>query len=392
MREIPAETAYLFRHALVREAAYELQPPGERAALHGLALAIIEELCGGAPEIESPRWSDRFELHATDPYALELAEHAELAGELAAGRAALYLYRAAKIESHGFRHRSALNLFTKLAGHTGASDYMRAVAHLDGGMLHYRLSDLPAALQSFDKATELIDPTRDVAGYMVLKSNRTIVESHSDNGPQVAAAHKEAAEFWAGRGDVKKQMLSMINYAVWHCEKGDHDVARDNLLRVIALSRETGYRRAEDAAVGTLAMLDSIDGREAEAEAGLERAIEIARDSRNLPVELSWVCSLANLYRQTDRLELAEQAYRDVIERAAANGLEARREFAEAYLAAALVQAGRMEEARRLWAPAWAATVARNDAYTTMHMRSGMNHALKLAGLPPLSEDGALPV
>ncbi len=391
MNEIPAETAYLFRHALVREAAYELQPPGERAALHALALAIIEELCGGAPEIESPRWSDRFEPHATDPYALELAEHAELAGEQASGRAALYLYRAAKIESHGFRHLSALQLFTKLAGHPGASDYMRAVAHLDGGMLHYRLSDLPAALQSFDQATELIDPTRDVAGYMVLKSNRTIVESHSDNGPQVAAAHKEAAEFWAGRGDLKKQMLSMINYAVWHCEKGDHDVARETLQGVVARAREAGYRRAEDAAVGTLAMLDSMDGRVEDAEAGLKRAIEIARDSRNLPVELSWSCNLANLYRQTSRLELAEKLYRDVIARAAANGLDARREFAEAYLAGVFVQAGRLEEARKLWEPAWAATVARNDAYTTGVTRSGMNHALKLAGLPPLSEDGTLP-
>ncbi|MCG3182035.1 MAG: hypothetical protein ICCCNLDF_00089 [Planctomycetes bacterium] len=391
MTEFSAETAYLFRHALVREAAYELQPPGERGKLHALALAIIEDLCGGAPGIESPKWSDRFEPHGTDPYALELAEHAELAGEQASGRAALYLYRAAKFESHGFRHQSALNLFTKLAVHPGASDYMRAVAYLDGGMLHYRLSDLPAAMESFDRATELIDPERDVAGYIVLKSNRTIVESHSDNGPQVAAAHKEAAEFWAGRGDVKKQMLSMINYAVWHCEKGDHDVARETLQEVVARAREAGYRRAEDAAVGTLAMLDSIDGRLAEAEAGLNRAIEIARESRNLPVELSWTCSLANLYRQQDRLELAERTYRGVIERAASNGLDARREFAEAYLAIVLVQAGRLGDARQLWEPAWAATVARNDAYTTMHMRGGMNHTLKLAGLPPLSEDGVLP-
>jgi tetratricopeptide (TPR) repeat protein len=388
---IPAETAYLFRHALVREAAYELQPPGERAALHALALAIIEELCGGAPEIESPRWSDRFEPHATDPYALELAEHAELAGEPSAGKAALYLYRAAELESRGFRHLSALQLFRKLAFHPGADEYMRAVAHLDGGLLHYKLGDLRSATREYDEAAKLIDPVRDITGYMVLKSNRVIVESHTDNGPQVADAHKEAAEFWGRRGDLKKQLLSLINFAVWHCEKGDHNVARETLQGVIARARESGFRRAEDAAVGTLAMLDSIDGRLAEAEAGLNRAIEIARESRNLPVELSWTCSLANLYRQQDRLELAERTYRGVIERAASNGLDARREFAEAYLAVVFAQAGRICDARQLWAPAWAATVARNDAYTTMHMRSGMNHALKLAGLPPLTPDGELP-
>ncbi|MBI2923414.1 MAG: hypothetical protein HYY18_20340, partial [Planctomycetes bacterium] len=37
-----AELAYVFRHALVRDAAYHLQMPGDRARLHGLAFALIE--------------------------------------------------------------------------------------------------------------------------------------------------------------------------------------------------------------------------------------------------------------------------------------------------------------------------------------------------------------
>jgi predicted ATPase len=47
VNELAAETAYLFRHALVREAAYELQPPGDRGRLHALVLQIIEDMCGG---------------------------------------------------------------------------------------------------------------------------------------------------------------------------------------------------------------------------------------------------------------------------------------------------------------------------------------------------------
>lgn len=60
-----AETAYLFRHAVVRDAAYGLQPPSERAVLHGLALDILEALPGMSPE----------------PIALELARHARTAHE-----------------------------------------------------------------------------------------------------------------------------------------------------------------------------------------------------------------------------------------------------------------------------------------------------------------------
>lgn len=39
-----AETAYVFRHALLRDAAYQLQLPGVRARLHALAAAILDEI------------------------------------------------------------------------------------------------------------------------------------------------------------------------------------------------------------------------------------------------------------------------------------------------------------------------------------------------------------
>ncbi|KAF0241532.1 MAG: hypothetical protein FD180_4389 [Planctomycetota bacterium] len=41
-----AEDAYVFRHTLLRDAAYQLQLPGDRARLHGLAFAVMEALCG----------------------------------------------------------------------------------------------------------------------------------------------------------------------------------------------------------------------------------------------------------------------------------------------------------------------------------------------------------
>ena len=50
------EQVYLFRHALLRDAAYQLQLPGDRARLHGLAVEVIEEVCGGrAPDASVPR-------------------------------------------------------------------------------------------------------------------------------------------------------------------------------------------------------------------------------------------------------------------------------------------------------------------------------------------------
>ncbi|MEK7466602.1 MAG: hypothetical protein AAB074_04235 [Planctomycetota bacterium] len=51
---ISAETDYLFRHALLRDAAYQLQLPGDRARLHAPAFSVLEELYGGRPPIPAP--------------------------------------------------------------------------------------------------------------------------------------------------------------------------------------------------------------------------------------------------------------------------------------------------------------------------------------------------
>ncbi|NUN50777.1 MAG: ROK family protein, partial [Candidatus Brocadiae bacterium] len=77
-----AEIAYLFRHALLRDAAYQLQLPGARARLHALALELIEIHLGGRPPALPPLAPGRSAPappHPTDPFALELAEHAALA-------------------------------------------------------------------------------------------------------------------------------------------------------------------------------------------------------------------------------------------------------------------------------------------------------------------------
>ncbi len=61
-----AEQAYLFRHALLREAAYELQPPTQRAALHAICLQLLATLAKARPELAGAM-------------ALELADHARAA-------------------------------------------------------------------------------------------------------------------------------------------------------------------------------------------------------------------------------------------------------------------------------------------------------------------------
>ena len=70
-----AESAYLFRHALLRDAAYQLQLPGDRARLHGIAFELIEALSGGRPPGLSPLDS---EARAVPPHRCDEVDAGEL--------------------------------------------------------------------------------------------------------------------------------------------------------------------------------------------------------------------------------------------------------------------------------------------------------------------------
>ena len=70
-----AERAYLFRHALMREAAYQLQLPGDRARLHELAADALEALYGAPAECGVDLES--FTPTAADPFPDETCTHLE---------------------------------------------------------------------------------------------------------------------------------------------------------------------------------------------------------------------------------------------------------------------------------------------------------------------------
>ena len=116
-----AEHIYLFRHALLRDAAYQLQLPGDRARLHALAFGVLEQIIGGPPQEQgriSPALATRPPLWAHGALALELAEHAQRAVELDAAfepHRARYLRRAAEHAEVQYLNAHAAQLWVKVA-------------------------------------------------------------------------------------------------------------------------------------------------------------------------------------------------------------------------------------------------------------------------------------
>lgn len=387
-----AETTYFFRHALVRDAAYELQIPGDRARLHKLALASIEHICGGGPPADETPWQPKPTPHPTDRFLPALVEHSSLAPDTleTRQRGALYIYRAAAQEVVGYRMQAALALLRRLVNHPGANDYLRARAHFHVGEILYRLGDLVGSKREYGNSEKYVDATRDEVAMTILRSCHTVVDSHSDNGPHVAQAHKEAADFWRARGDVSKLLGSLINFAVWHCEEGDQKLARETLLEVTELGRRHDVPLAMSSGHGLIALLDDNQNRPDLAEAGLREAIRLAREAGDPLRETTWLTNLGAVYREASRFDEAEECLSLAGAICDRYALETRGNFADGNRAGIMVQRGKPEAGRELWNRAWKRAIKRDDPYERKVLRSMMDDALKRAGQDPLPRDGFL--
>ena len=137
------EQAYLFRHVLVRDAAYQLQLPRQRAELHGLALRCIEK------------------LFANDLPALDLANHArdaQIKGTAAIGKLveteARYLLQAVKAARASFDLSLAMELAKRLSLLPVATDLLLD-ANIHLAELHQLAGRTQEALFHADKALAL---------------------------------------------------------------------------------------------------------------------------------------------------------------------------------------------------------------------------------------------
>lgn len=160
MHSPPAEQAYLFRHAVVRDAAYELQPPDNRAALHAHVIEIVEELVGG-------------DSRAQRSWAADLADHALRAQEAArtarlstlkhlAAAELKYLRIAAKHAEESWRLGDTATLMQLVADHPLVDELEKARAQhslgsalVPSGRVSEARTHLEAAIEGLLKCGDL---------------------------------------------------------------------------------------------------------------------------------------------------------------------------------------------------------------------------------------------
>lgn len=233
-----AEQAYLFRHALLRDAAYELQPPGDRARLHNLALEILELVLDEAARAE---------------LALELAGHARGAAQGAEGDARASLLRrelghlgnAAERARAGHRHADEAELCARLIAHEQVAPLplVQARLQLADACKHLgrTLDSLQAARQALHEAEQLGEPSLQVAALRAQAGAQETMGQYEQAAETLAEALQRLGPSGA---PALRCELSLAAATIDHAA-GEHARAEARVRETCRKARELGLSNLE---------------------------------------------------------------------------------------------------------------------------------------------------
>jgi tetratricopeptide (TPR) repeat protein len=432
-----AESAYMFRHALVRDAAYQLQLPSERARLHALAFHLTEKAFGGrAPE---PPAFDRseplsFKPHPTDNVAAELAWHAKLAvmdapdseTKVTPELLKLYLYRTARHAAKLYRHDEAITAWQDLEHLLDGAAKVKALIEL--GSLHLMTGRIRQARHLYEQVLDTLgDADNRSTKYLVLCNLALALqyggylEQAEQNLQQALAIQREdeglELEVLALQGlaniyqetwrlelaeDTYKQVLtiyrkgekrageglSLCNLALNYLKAGRKEVARQTCEDALRLIRELEHRPYEGVALGNLALIYQNSDLNKFAVSMYEQALTIHREVGNRRSEGIDLGNMAGVYLQIGQLGQAERIYRQAL----AMHQEVGNRFMEGAhkcdFGLCLLTQGRHEEAVLMWQNGASILRESGREHELQRKTDQMRQRCADANVPPLDEDG----
>ena len=252
--DVSAEQAYLFRHAVVRDAAYDLQLPSERAQLHGLALDVLESLPGvnqpsaGLELAHHARWA-REGARDAERYAEAERRHLRAGGDFARfnydyvaaldafqrlhalldndpPERALVADMMADVLQRLGRYTDSLPYFEEVRAHATNPELVgRALVHLAwiGQEMGRQVDDL---VTEGEQIAERADSHRLRIAFMMLRAHRMAFDG--DNAG-AAREMESVIEYTVRTNDVVQQLVAHGNAAQYETEAGNLESANAHL-------------------------------------------------------------------------------------------------------------------------------------------------------------------
>ncbi|MCB9933507.1 MAG: hypothetical protein H6841_08810 [Planctomycetes bacterium] len=302
-----AEQAYLFRHAVVRDAAYSLQLPGERALLHSFALAILEH----EPEAEAG-------------LAADLADHAREAATLAGAgtgeRELHYLRLAAAHAGRVYEPARQVELCRRVADHP-LCDPITAAEHLaDAGFTLLNLGRAAEAEEVVTRAISLAEAGGNRALQLSLRRQLMDVYKLTGRRAVMYAEMPGIVHELRKLGDSLALSQAELDLEDVFLQRGDREGALACAQRGLEIARRLGNRLQEAQALARVSYRLHRMGRSEEGEQQALLGLEICRADDDLYSEATLANALGVIYVETRRIEFARKHYTRAMALAAATG------------------------------------------------------------------------
>lgn len=281
-----AEDLYLFRHAIVRDAAYALQLPSERAVLHGHAFDVLEATL---PPDE------------IDSHAFELAQHAGAAESEMPGYSPKrldYLVRATRWASANYRYGQLAEAASAVIEHANATPEQRGNAQNELGTSWRVQGRLDDAERLLGDALEALPPGNNLVRCRLLGSlGAVLLRRHRFD--ESAALMREGAALARSLNEAEAEARMLANLALVQFEAHDPENVA-TLQRAKEVAEGAGATKINALILNHVARMQHHAARFEEAEATYRQAIDASRQAGDRVGEGVASSNLAELLRLSD--------------------------------------------------------------------------------------------
>lgn len=399
--------AFTFRHALVRETAYEAIPKSDRAELHEAFTSWVESIAGD----RGWEYDEMLGYHLERAHALrvDVAVPGDPALAALGRRAAGHLFAAGRRAIARGDMADARDLLERAVALSFGDEPAHAQLLLDLGVAQMETGALTQALATYGAAVDAARERGDVRTEWYALIQRSGLAADVDPEVGTAALTTEAAEafrvftgvgdhlglakVWHRRGFVTAVACrwretqeaferarsharsagadrdeAVASSMLFYCFVLGPEPAEDALRRSETIVAETRFRGVTGVGLAALGNLHAMRGSFDDARAALEESRQILEDlgqTRRL-IEASFFAASAELL--ADQVDVAVEHLRRAKSAAAAAGQRGLLSSIDAHLAEALFALGRLEEAGGL-ALAAKGTAADDDVFVQMRWR-----------------------
>lgn len=322
-----AETAYLFRHALLRDAAYQMQMPSERGRLHALALGLIEEMVGSVPVFEQDPFTAGRKPHPCDSFAAELAAHAAAAASLGEkddsyfrSREAVYLWRSAIHHRSLYRLSSAKTVFASVAEHAFTPPMVRASASSRAGYAAWHTGCLDEAQAHFGRAIALTREPAHARAHCVALMDLAGVQTNQGRYDEAESLLKRAAEIAEARHDATLKVDTLVSLGILLRNRNRIEESIGHHLQALELAEREGSAHLQSLALSNLGNSYGCAGRFLEAKSSIERSQALEGTQIDLRQHAILLSSLADIEHALGHHEAAERLLRESLKIAVSHG------------------------------------------------------------------------